>query len=111
MKVRVQAKDDTQSVIAEGHTRQNEVRMFENNWYFEPEAVDMTHLVISDRTYNCPYKGIANWLDYVSPELTAKNVGWIYQEPLPTYNFTKGQIGFYARATAGTTTTQLDDDA
>ena len=108
MKVQVKAKDSDHTLIAEGNTREGSVRIFENNWYFEPEAVDMTYVVVTDRTYKCPYKGVANWLDYESPSLSAKNIGWVYQEPLPTYNFTKGQIGFYSRATSGTVVVQTD---
>lgn len=108
MKVQIKAKDTTQAIIAQGDTREGTVRIFENNWYFSPDTVDMTYLVITDRTYKCPYKGVANWLDYHSPTFSAKNVGWIYQEPLPTYNFTKGQIGFYGRDTGGTIIEQTD---
>ena len=109
MKLKVKANDDHQILIADGSTRDHTVRIFESNWYFAPEAVDMTYLVVSDRTYNCPYKGRANWLDYVSPDHEIKNIGWIYQEPLPTYEFTKGQIGFYGRDARGTVVEQIDE--
>jgi uncharacterized protein (DUF427 family) len=36
----------------------NRVQMFEGAWYFDPTAVDMTHLIVTERTYTCPYKGV-----------------------------------------------------
>lgn len=109
MKLKVKAKDENQSLIADGSTRDHTARIFEGNWYFAPEAVDMSYLVVTDRTYKCPYKGLANWLDYVSSDLDIKNVGWVYQEPLPTYEFTKGQIGFYGRNAKGTFVEQINE--
>ena len=72
------------------------VRMFEGAWYFDPETVDMTHLVVSERTYTCPYKGICYWIDLETPEHKAADVAFVYFKVSPGYEFVKDQIGFYA---------------
>ena len=71
----------------------------------------MEHLVITERTYNCPYKGVCLWIDLVSPDKTARNIGWVYREPYPTYDFIKGKIAFYASDTDGTIAEQLSTTA
>ena len=79
------------------------VRVFEGNWYFKPEAVNMQHLKVTDRIYTCPYKGVCYWIDLEAPDGTkAKNVAWVYRDPKPTYEFIKDQIAFYTRPTEGT---------
>lgn len=90
------------TVIASGVEDQT-VTIFEGHWYFSPEVVNMTHLRVTERTYTCPYKGVCYWVDLVSPEITTKNIGWVYRHPLPDYQFIKDQFGFYARDTNGTT--------
>ncbi|MBL8161802.1 MAG: DUF427 domain-containing protein [Anaerolineae bacterium] len=89
-------------VIASG-TENNDVRVFEGNWYFAPEAVKMQHLTITERTYTCPYKGVCFWIDVTTADGTrSQNVGWVYRNPKPGYEFIKDQIAFYARDTNGT---------
>src|SRR6185369_8271251 len=89
-------------IIAAAQDHQT-MRAFEGNWYFKPEAVNMQHLKVTDRTYTCPYKGVCYWIDLESPDGTfAQNVGWVYREPKPTYEFIKDQIAFYTRPTSGT---------
>ena len=88
-------------VIASGNENET-VRPFEGNWYFAPEMVNMEHLKVTERTYACPYKGVCNWIDLETVNGRAQNVGWIYRQPKPGYEFIKDQIGFYARNTSGT---------
>jgi uncharacterized protein (DUF427 family) len=90
------------AVIASGSPSDNTARVFEGNWYFAPSAVDMAHLVVTDRIYTCPYKGDCFWIDLEAPGLSAKNIGWVYQNPKPGFEMIKDQIAFYARDTAGT---------
>ena len=90
-----------QQVIASGEENQS-VRVFEGNWYFKPDAVQMEHLKVTERTYTCPYKGVCYWVDLENPDGTrAQNIGWIYRQPKSGYEFIQDQVGFYARATAG----------
>jgi len=74
----------------------NGVRLFEGAWYFEPDKVDMTDLIVTERTYTCPYKGICYWIDLQTPEHQAENVAFVYFKVNPGYEFVKDQIGFYA---------------
>jgi uncharacterized protein (DUF427 family) len=88
--------------IASGEEGRN-VRVFEGNWYFQPNVVNMEHLKITERIYTCPYKGVCYWIDLETPDgRVARNVAWVYRQPKPGYEFITDQIGFYARATAGT---------
>lgn len=85
----------TGEVLASAEKR-NGVRLFEGAWYFEPDKVDMTYLVVSERTYTCPYKGICYWIDLRMPEHQAEDVAFVYFKVNPGYEFVKDQIGFYA---------------
>jgi uncharacterized protein (DUF427 family) len=82
------------------------VRVFEGNWYFAPEAVNMEHLKITERTYTCPYKGVCFWIDLQTDAGNSTNVGWVYRDPKPGYEFIRDHIGMYARDTAGTTSSR-----
>jgi len=89
----------TGEIIASG-TENESVRVFEGNWYFNPEVVNMEHLRVTERTYTCPYKGVCYWIDVETPDgQRAHNVAWVYRQPKPGYEFIKDQIGFYARST------------
>ena len=83
------------------------VRLFEGAWYFVPEAVDRTHLVVTERTYICPYKGTCYWIDLKTPDHQAQNVAFTYFKVNPGYEFVKDQIGFYAGRREATT--QVDE--
>jgi uncharacterized protein (DUF427 family) len=83
------------AVLASGKVGEA-VRLFEGTWYFAPEVVDMTHLVVTERTYICPYKGTCYWIDLNSPEHQAQNVAFTYFQVKPGYEFVQGKIGFYA---------------
>jgi uncharacterized protein (DUF427 family) len=88
-------------VIASGD--EEAVIEFEGGCYFAPEDVNMAYLRLSDRTYTCPYKGVCHWIDLELPSgLRAQNVGWVYRQPKPGYEFLKDRIGFYARNTSST---------
>lgn len=99
----------TGAIIASG--RENDTALeLEGNWYFAPEAVNMDYLVITDRTYVCPYKGMCCWIDLVSNGHHTRNVAWVYQDPKPGYEFIKDRIGFYARSTSGTAAARVADE-
>lgn len=73
-----------------------QVQLFEGTWYFNADLVDMTNLVITERTYICPYKGVCYWIDLNAPEHQAENVAFTYFDVNPGYEFIKDKIGFYA---------------
>ncbi len=89
-------------LIASGREADDSVLLLEDNLYFTPAAVDLTHLVVTERTYTCPYKGVCYWLDLVMPEFTAKNIAWVYRDPKPGYERIQHRIAFYTRETRGT---------
>jgi uncharacterized protein (DUF427 family) len=89
------------SIIAQGVENQN-VRLFEGNLYFAPDAVNMDHLRVTERIYTCPYKGQCFWIDLEAESGRATNIGWVYRNPKAGYEFIKDQIGFYNRDTSGT---------
>lgn len=72
------------------------VRLFEGSWYFEPEHVDMTYLVLTKRTYTCPYKGVCYWFDLEAPDHKATEVAFTYFDILPGYEFIQDRIAFYS---------------
>lgn len=71
---------------------------YEGNWYFDPSEVDVDVLVLTARTYTCPYKGVCHWVDFASLDggTTARDVAWIYADPKPGHELIKGRYGFYA---------------
>lgn len=101
---------DTNMIIAQGKTEET-AQSFEGHWYFSPEVVDQQYLIQTERTYTCPYKGVCYWLDLQTPDLHARNVAWVYPQPLPGYEFIQDKIAFYARDTLGTTALQVDETA
>ena len=73
------------------------VQLFEGAWYFDQEQVQMHRLIITDRTYTCPYKGVCYWIDMESEDgHTCSNIGFTYFKVNPGYESFKDQIGFYA---------------
>ncbi len=70
--------------------------LFEGAWYFALDAVDMTHLQVTKRTYICPYKGVCYWIDLAAPDHQARNVAFTYFDVNPGYEFIQDRIGFYA---------------
>lgn len=79
------------------------VQVFEGNWYFAADKVNMAFLRVTERTYTCPYKGVCFWIDLELPGgETVRNVAWVYRTPKPGYEFIRDRIGFYARSTGGT---------
>ena len=85
----------TNENLATGQRDKN-VQLFEGAWYFDQEAVDMTHLAISDRTYTCPYKGICYWIDLKLPnQAPVENIGFTYFKTNDGYEFIQDKIGLY----------------
>ena len=76
---------------------------YEGNWYFDPAAVRLDVLRVTERTYTCPYKGTCNWVDYVGPDgRTVQDVGWVYPEVKAGHELIRGRYGFYAGSRGGT---------
>lgn len=72
------------------------VIVFEGCYYYLPEQVDMTHLIETERIFNCPYKGPCHWIDLQGGDgKRHKEVAWVYHDPQPGYESLKDRIGFY----------------
>ena len=81
-------------VLAQASEGEGDVVLLEGCYYFEPQQVAMDHLVITERTYTCPYKGVCHWIDLQTPEGSVPNVAWVYGDPRPGYDAIRGKIGF-----------------
>ena len=93
---RIIIKDTKENALLADGIESQQVQFFEGAWYFDRESVDMTHLHITDRTYNCPYKGVCYWIDLQMPNHREENVGFTYFKVHPGYEFIKDKIGFYS---------------
>ena len=71
-------------------------QLFEGAWYFDRTAVDFSDLVITKKTYVCPYKGTCYWIDLETPDYRAENIAFTYFEVNPGYEFIQDKIAFYA---------------
>lgn len=86
----------TSTVLARGEIGSEAVK-YEGNLYFAPDAVEQGVLQVTERTYSCPVKGVAKWVDFVSPDGgTTRNVSWVYPTPSAGHELIQGRYGFYA---------------
>ena len=68
--------------------------MIETNHYFPPNSVNSDYLKISDKTYTCPWKGVAIYYDIDVENEIAKNAAWIYKEPKQEAKEIAGYVAF-----------------
>ena len=101
----ISIRDTKTGAILATAVTDDQVQLFEGAWYFDADAVDMTHLVVSERTYVCPYKGTCYWIDINAPNHQAKNIAFTYFKVNPGYEFIQDKIGFYAGERADTVQT------
>ena len=81
----------------------SDVLPYEGNLYFRPEAVSQDVLVLTDRTYTCPYKGTCHYVDFRGPDgASARDVAWVYASPKPGHEAIRGRYGFYAGSRGAT---------
>jgi uncharacterized protein (DUF427 family) len=80
-------------IVAQGEQGHNVV-LLEGGFYFEPDQVRQDHLIITKRTYTCPYKGLCQWIDLDSPHGVIQDVGWVYTSPSPKYEYIRNKIAF-----------------
>ena len=80
-------------IVAQGELDQT-VILLEGSYYFAPDDVKLDHLIVTSRTYTCPYKGVCQWIDLDSEDGIIKDVGWVYTRPSPKYEYIHGKIAF-----------------
>jgi uncharacterized protein (DUF427 family) len=68
--------------------------LLEGGYYFEPDQVVLDHLIVTQRTYTCPYKGICQWIDLEGPAGIIRDVGWTYTRPRSGYEYIQDKIAF-----------------
>ena len=81
------------TIIAQGEEHAD-VLLLEGSYYFAPEQVDTEHLILTQRAYVCPYKGRCLYLDLHGPDGIIRDVGWIYTQPSPDYDYIRDKIAF-----------------
>lgn len=86
-------KDITRDTIV-AQSQSDETVALEGAYYFASADVDQTHLVISERPYTCAYKGVCNWIDLEGPDGVIRDVGWVYRQPRPDYEYIRDKLGF-----------------
>jgi uncharacterized protein (DUF427 family) len=61
-------------------------------FYFPRSDVHLEHLVATDTTSRCPYKGNASYWRAADGE---RDVAWTYEDPYPEVARIKGYVAFY----------------
>jgi len=67
----------------------------ENNHYFPPESVKMEFLQKSGNTYQCKWKGAADYYSVVVDSETLEDAAWVYPEPTDAAKQIKGCFAFW----------------
>lgn len=67
----------------------------ENNHYFPPEAVNMKYLKKSGNTYQCAWKGLADYYNVEVNGETNPDAAWVYPQPTPAAKQIKGRFAFW----------------
>ena len=88
-------RKSVRSVLVRADNPDQVIRL-EGNFYFHPDLVDPSLLDITERTYNCPKKGVCNWIDLVTEKGFVTDGSWVYPETKQGYENIRGWYGFYA---------------
>jgi uncharacterized protein (DUF427 family) len=67
----------------------------EDNHYFPRESVNMKYLRKNDETYQCSWKGEANYFDVVVGKDENQSAAWVYESPEEAASNIKGRIAFW----------------
>lgn len=73
----------------------DKTKVVEKNHYFPPEAVKMEYLKKSGNTYQCSWKGLADYYNVVVDEKVNEDAAWVYPEPTEAAAEIKGYIAFW----------------
>ncbi len=61
--------------------RTDSYKKVEGNVYFPPDSLDRSVILDSDKTYVCPWKGLALYYDLEVDGRRLKNAAWYYPDP------------------------------
>lgn len=67
----------------------------EGNVYFPPTALAREHLVPSETTTVCPWKGTAHYYDVVVGGEVNHDAAWFYPDPKPAARQIKDHVAFW----------------
>ena len=67
----------------------------EGNHYFPPDAIAKEHLVASDRTSICPWKGEASYYDVEANGKRNEAAAWYYPDPKEAAIQIKDHVAFW----------------
>ena len=67
----------------------------EGNHYFPPESLAREHLVPSEKTTICPWKGTASYFDVQAGGETNPDAAWFYAEPKSAAAEIKDRVAFW----------------
>lgn len=67
----------------------------EGNHYFPADSVDFAHLVPSETTTRCPWKGRATYWTIRADGEDNRDAAWSYPEPLPAAFEIAGRLAFW----------------
>ena len=73
----------------------DQLQRIENNYYVDPELIDLSLFEVSDRIYNCPVKGRCFWVDLKTELGWVNDICWVYPETKKAYQQIAGWFGFY----------------
>lgn len=66
----------------------------EGDLYFPPDTVNMDYLEPSQKTYNCPWRGLANYFHVRVGGKQIENAAFRYSNPSPKAKAIKGRFAF-----------------
>ena len=69
--------------------------------YFAQEEVNWSHLVRTDQTTTCPWKGVATYYDVIDGDRRLAGAAWVYEDPSPAAAPIRGHSAFWRGITVG----------
>jgi uncharacterized protein (DUF427 family) len=80
-------------IIAEAND--DEIFTLEGNRYFPESALKKEYFKESSNTYQCPWKGMANYFDIIIGQETNPDAAWVYRAPSDAASEICGMYGFW----------------
>ena len=69
--------------------------VIEGNHYFPAGDVHTDYLSMNGDTYECPWKGHADYYDVTVGDVVAKGAAWVYPQPKPSAAEIAGYFAFW----------------
>ena len=68
--------------------------ILEGNYYFPPDSLQRQYLAISPASTQCPWKGMASYLDIIVDDQVNADAAWYYPDPTPEASNIKNYVAF-----------------